>query len=214
VKLPARSPNLNAYAERFVRTIKESYLEQMILFGEDAITPATASIRRLMRDLNDEMLNNPFDEEFKSIVLTFARLLKPIVETIDQHGLRRHFLRKHSVTVDRFYRFLNGSAFKSDAASKCKQRFLKNRDKLFTFLGCDGVSWHNNNAEHAIKAFAKLRHVISGTSNKKGLEEYLILLSVAETCEYRGLDFLAFLRSGERDVEAFAPRRRRVPRQG
>lgn len=27
VKLPPRSPNLNAYAERFVRTIKESCLE-------------------------------------------------------------------------------------------------------------------------------------------------------------------------------------------
>jgi transposase InsO family protein len=34
VKLPPRSPNLNAYAERFVRTIKESCLERMILFGE------------------------------------------------------------------------------------------------------------------------------------------------------------------------------------
>jgi putative transposase len=31
VKLPPRSPNLNAYAARFVRTIKESCLEQMIL---------------------------------------------------------------------------------------------------------------------------------------------------------------------------------------
>jgi transposase InsO family protein len=37
VKLPPRSPNLNAYAERFVRTIKESCLNRMILFGEDAL---------------------------------------------------------------------------------------------------------------------------------------------------------------------------------
>src|SRR5262245_7973689 len=37
VKLPPRSPNLNAYAERFVRSIKEECLEQMILFGEDAL---------------------------------------------------------------------------------------------------------------------------------------------------------------------------------
>src|SRR5215467_2499993 len=37
VKLPPRSPNLNAYAERFVRTIKESCLDQMILFGEDSL---------------------------------------------------------------------------------------------------------------------------------------------------------------------------------
>jgi transposase InsO family protein len=34
VKLPPQSPNLNAHAERSVRTIKESYWERMILFGE------------------------------------------------------------------------------------------------------------------------------------------------------------------------------------
>ncbi len=40
VKLPPRSPNLNAYAERFVRTIKESCLDRLILFGEDALRTA------------------------------------------------------------------------------------------------------------------------------------------------------------------------------
>ena len=37
IRLPARSPNLNAYAERFVRTIKESCLHRVILFGEDGL---------------------------------------------------------------------------------------------------------------------------------------------------------------------------------
>jgi hypothetical protein len=37
VKLPPRSPNLNAYAERFVRPIKESCLERVILFGESGV---------------------------------------------------------------------------------------------------------------------------------------------------------------------------------
>jgi putative transposase len=40
VKLPPRSPNLNAYAERFVRTIKESCLERLILFGENSLRKA------------------------------------------------------------------------------------------------------------------------------------------------------------------------------
>jgi transposase InsO family protein len=43
VKLPARSPNPNAFAERFVRTIKESCLERMILFGEDSLRTAIQS---------------------------------------------------------------------------------------------------------------------------------------------------------------------------
>lgn len=40
VRLPPRSPNLNAYAERFVRTIKETCLDRMILFGEDSLRRA------------------------------------------------------------------------------------------------------------------------------------------------------------------------------
>ena len=46
----------------------------------------------LMRDLNDEILGNPFDEEMKSIVARFAGLLKPMVDTIDRRGLKRYFL--------------------------------------------------------------------------------------------------------------------------
>ena len=42
VKLPPRSPNLNAFAERFVRSIKEECLERMILFGEDSLRTAVS----------------------------------------------------------------------------------------------------------------------------------------------------------------------------
>ncbi len=107
------------------------------------------------------------DEEMKSIAVGFAGLLKPMVATIDRCGLKKHFLRKRLVEVDRFYGFLDASDFKSEAATKCKQRFEKNRDKLFTFLRYDGMPWNNNNAEHAIKTFARLRDVIAGTSKKK-----------------------------------------------
>jgi putative transposase len=40
VRLPPRSPNLNAHAERFVRSIKESCLDRMILFGETSLKTA------------------------------------------------------------------------------------------------------------------------------------------------------------------------------
>ena len=42
VKLPARSPNLNAYAERFMRSIKSECLSRMIPLGENHLR---ASIR-------------------------------------------------------------------------------------------------------------------------------------------------------------------------
>ncbi len=177
------------------------------------ICPQQKCLIHLMRDLNEEILNNPFDEEMKSIAVGFAGLLKPMVETIDRRGLKTYFLRKHLADVNRFYRFLGASNFKSEVAIKSKHRFEKNRDKLFTFLRYDGIPWNNNNAEHAIKAFAKLRDVISGTSTKKGVDEYLILLSVAQTCEYQGIDFLNFLRSEEKDIETYLHRLRKHSRR-
>jgi transposase InsO family protein len=41
VRLPPRSPNLNAYAERFVRSIKDECLHRMIFFGERSLRKAT-----------------------------------------------------------------------------------------------------------------------------------------------------------------------------
>jgi putative transposase len=40
VPLPARSPNLNAYAERWVRSVKEECLSRLILFGEASLRHA------------------------------------------------------------------------------------------------------------------------------------------------------------------------------
>jgi hypothetical protein len=171
--------------------------------------PQQKCLIHLLRDLNDEVLNAPYDEEVKHLVVSFSQLLKPMVDTVDRHGLKRRFLKRHQRFVDRSYRRLSEMDTKSEAAMKIKQRLEKNRDKLFTFLNYDGVPWNNNNAEHAIKAFARLRRVIEGLSTPKGMEEYLTLLSVCQTCKYMGVDFLDFLRSGEKDIHAFAESRRR-----
>lgn len=176
---------------------------------ESVDCPQQKCLIHLVRDLNDEILSNPFDEELKRIVSTFGELLKLMVASIDRYGLKKHFLRKHLTEVDRFYREIGRMDCGSEPALKCRQRFEKNRDYLFTFLEHDGVPWNNNNAEHAIKAFAALRDVMQGSSTQKGIEEYLILLSICQTCKYQALDFLDFLRSGEKDIEAFARTRRR-----
>ncbi len=171
--------------------------------------PQQKCLIHLIRDLNDDVLKHPYDEELKRLAQAFAGLVTPMVETVDRHGLKSHFLRKHRVFVDRFYRQLSTTVLQSQAAVKLKDRFQKNREKLFTFLSFDGVPWNNNNAEHAVKAFATLRNVIGGTTTEKGIREYLVLLSICETCKYKGLDFLDFLRSGEKNIDAFASNLRR-----
>ena len=175
--------------------------------------PQQKCLIHLIRDLNSEVLSQPFDQELKTIVVEFAELLHPMIETVDHHGLKKHFLHKYRKCVDRFFRRLNETVWQSTAAIKIQQRLDKNRDALFTFLEHDGVPWNNNNAEHGIKAFARLRDVVQGSFTVATIQDYLILLSVCQTCKYMGVDFLDFLRSGKKDIYAFAEAKRRRPRK-
>ena len=170
--------------------------------------PQQKCLIHLIRDLNDDVLKHPYDEELKQLALAFALLLKPMIESIDRYGLKSRFLKKHLAAVERFYRQISETDLQSETAVKFKERLEKNRDKLFTFLSFDGVPWNNNNAEHAVKPFAALRQIIGGVTTEKGIRDYLVLLSLCETCKYMGVDFLDFLRSGEKDIHAFAESRR------
>jgi transposase-like protein len=168
----------------------------------DAIEcPQQKCLIHFIRDLNDDLLKHPYDDDLKRLVGAFACLVKPMVETVDRHGLKERFLRKHRIFVDRFYKRLNGGFGAGEPARKIIERLQKNRNTMFTFLDFDDVPWNNNNAEHAVKAFATLRRVIDGSTTEEGLRDYLILLSLCETCKYKNLDFLHFLRSGSKDMD-------------
>jgi hypothetical protein len=157
----------------------------------------------LLRDFNQDLLANPWDEELKSIASDFGGLLRMIVATIDRYGLRRRHLGKHRRDVDKFFRTISGKAYRSDAAESYRQRLVKYRDRLFTFLDHDGVPWNNNNAEHAVKAFAYYREVADSLITEVGLNQYLVLLSIYQTCKYKGVSFLQFLLSRETDIDVF-----------
>jgi len=139
-------------------------------------------------------------------------LLQPVVATIDRYGLKRCHLNKHRKDVDRFYAEECLAVYGSEVARHYQQRLLKYKDKLFTFLDYDGVPWSNNNAEHAVKAFAARRKLIGKAFVESGLRDYLLLFSIYQTLRYRNASFWQFLQSGETDIEAFCRRGRRKER--
>jgi predicted RecB family nuclease len=165
--------------------------------------PQQKCLIHLMRDINNDLLREPFNEELKFVGNRFASLVKPIIETVDRYGLKRRFMKKHKRSVERIYRWLTKTHFETGVGLAYKKRFVKNKEKLFTFMDYDDVPWNNNAAEHAIKAFATLRRVFGGSSSERGVQDYLILLSVCETCRYRGINFWDFLCSGYKDIDAY-----------
>ena len=173
--------------------------------GYDSITCTQQKcLVHLIRDLNDDLFKNQFDIEYRQIVTAFATLLRKIVETIDKYGLKKRHLNKHKKDVAIFYKMAIDKKYKSELANKYQKRFKKNQDKLFVFLDYDDVPWNNNNAEHAIKPFACYRRSVDGLFTEKSIDKYLLLFSIQQTCKYRGISFLEFLKSGEKSIEKYS----------
>src|SRR5262249_28778116 len=145
----------------------------------------------LMRDINEDLLKHPFNDEVTFVAKRFGTLLRGIVETIDRYGLKKFHLAKHNRSAERFFTDVATLQCSTEVGSALKKRIEKNKDKLFTFLGYDGVPWNNNNAEHAVRAFTRLRNGMA-TSTAKGTTDYCILLSLQQTLRCRGIGFLDF----------------------
>src|SRR5262249_54460189 len=100
----------------------------------------------LLRDLNEGLLQSPFDEAFKALAQRFSALLQKVVETVDRYGLKKRHLHKHRKEVETFFDEACAAESPSEVARGYQARFEKYRDKLFAFLDYDGVPWNNNNA--------------------------------------------------------------------
>jgi len=106
---------------------------------------------------------------------------------------------KHRKEVEVFINSFLSFNSTSEIFSKYQKRFNKNKDKLFTFLNHDGIPWNNN----AVKTFALYRKITDGCFTEKGIRKYLVLLSIYQTCKYRNISFLEFLKSKGINIDKF-----------
>lgn len=165
--------------------------------------PQQKCLIHLIRDLNHDLFQNPFDQELKVLVQQFAMLLKTIISTIDTYGLKKRYLHKHKKDTEKFFTAIMAGQYRSEVAESYQKRFEKNKDTLFTFLDYDGIPWNNNNAEHALKHFTTYRKTGDGIFTQSGIEDYLVLLSIYQTCRYKNINFLQFLLSKKKIIDTF-----------
>jgi hypothetical protein len=167
----------------------------------------------LIRDLNDDLWASPFNTVFESFVVAVQNLLVPIFEAMAQYGSKRRHLQKFHPTIDRFYQqHIVDKAYTCETTTKYQKRFQRYRNNLFTFLDQDGLPWHNNTAERALRHLAVQRK-ISGAFVERVAHPFLLLLGIAQTCRFQEKSFLKFLLSKEYDVDAFkAPKQVQVSR--
>src|SRR4030095_6340771 len=79
IRLLPRSPNLNAYAERFVRSIKEECLDRMIFVGQ-------ASLRRAVREYLEHYHRERNHQGLENRLLSAPTRVPPDTGPVDCHA--------------------------------------------------------------------------------------------------------------------------------
>ena len=168
--------------------------------------PQQKCLIHLMRDMNQELLNNPFDEELRRSPGRSGSCCVRSSPTIDQHGLKRRHLVKHAAgcagvlptPVGAALPVRGGGGPAAAAAEVPGQAVHIHRPRR------RAVEQQQRRERH--QAVRLLPGGRRGTISEKGLGDYLVLLSLYQTCRYRGISFLKFLKSGMRDLDAFRER--------
>jgi len=90
IRLPPRSPNLNSYAERFVRSIKEECLSRLIFFGKASRRRAiTQYLSHYHRERNHQGLGNRLLESVAAI----GELHDPVIRCQRLGGMLSYYHR-------------------------------------------------------------------------------------------------------------------------
>ena len=84
----------------------------------------------LMRDINDDLLHHPFDEELKELAKRYTHTLKQMVETIDKHGLKPSSCRGISGSAKTFLDWIAKRELTSEVAQGYESRIEKYGEQL------------------------------------------------------------------------------------
>src|SRR4029077_15238183 len=90
VKLPPSSPNLNAFAERFVRSIKEDCLDRIIFFGEDSLRNA---VREYLAHYHAERNHQGLGNELIEPLMTTPNAARTVRSTHRLGGMLSYYFR-------------------------------------------------------------------------------------------------------------------------
>lgn len=88
---------------------------------------------------------------------------------------------------------VNSGADAAAVEERVRQRLLKQRDHLFTFLDHDGVDATNNLAERQLRPAVISRKLSCGNKTERGARTFQVLASLSATCRQTHVSFVDFL---------------------
>ena len=132
-------------------------------------------------------------EEFAAFFKELRSVLKSAIALRERHARAKDIPRS---SIARLQNRINGLARAEYEDRDCKRyakRLRRERDALLTFLKYDGVPYHNNASEQAVRIFAIMRKIFYGSRSERGLKTTEIRETIFATCEKRGINPYKFI---------------------
>ena len=109
--------------------------------------------------MNEDLLRNSFDGEYKDVAETFAHLLQQIVETVDKYGLKQRHLGKHRHDAVRFLKSVERRAIRRQSQQSIKNEWVNMAQGFslsWTTMECHGITIMLNMRFMRLREFADL----------------------------------------------------------
>ncbi len=147
-----------------------------------------------LRDMYRTLEKNK-SKKFVRFFRTLYKILKDAIEPRKTDCRDSAEDQKQSVQrlKSRVHRLINKDHTDKDCKRYAK-RLKREVDSLFTFIEHEGVDYHNNVSEQALRRFAEARKVLYGSRTEKGAKRTAVTMSIHETCKKRGVNFYEFVR--------------------
>jgi DNA-directed RNA polymerase subunit RPC12/RpoP len=84
-----------AFLEEMLRGFSGVVVSDFFTAYDTLKCPQQKCVIHLLRDINEDLLRSPFDQELRNVVQPFAALFRTIIETVDKYGLKHRHLHKH-----------------------------------------------------------------------------------------------------------------------
>ncbi len=182
------------------KMVSETFLKDFegILMGDSHPGWSVADILQkcllhYFRDMYRTLEKND-KKEFQSFFDELYKILKSAIKLGKKHDTVQDIAKGSITKLQKRINALATGTYEDEDCLIYVKRLKREGNSLLTFLKYDGVPYHNNASEQAMRIFAIMRKVFYGSRSEKGLKTTEIRQSIFATCERRDVNPYPFVK--------------------
>ena len=155
----------------------------------------------VLRDFQKALKAAPYDDELRIFIQEFLDIFNPIFEKLREKPLSYELIRSQKLETRKKIKDLIKKQYLSKTVNTFKKRFKKHLENMIRFMNNpEKISWNNNKAERDLRPLCVQRKISGTMKTEKDSNAYLLLFSIYQTCEKRGINFMKFLLSRRKKI--------------